>query len=443
MKKFFWTFLVIAVVLSACVIPERDDPFQRLPEEEYETLTGEIFPFDVSVSTRATHRLEKNQKLVALLASDIVRLDDFVGREVELDGVFRTEKMREIFWVDVVRVQDVPQEIDEDALTRFETRTFSFVYPSTWEASTAPNGTVHFIDKTDEARRVFLTFKVEDITKEDKRSDPNVLIANLAGVKKTTSDELGRERQNISLFSNLSDSKYVFEFTSLFEEFDRKKAFFRLLNSFVEGAENVQKAKQADLKQKAEEEAEKLQAQKQAVQPEETSQSTETEKEIEEKTDEGGFFSRLFGSEKGEEVETDESEVEEVFQSEVVAEEPKNFTNLIDARAFPYTSEYYGFTMKSPWGFWFRNFGDNDTKLMRMGFANHEISTESDVQFWLEIVGDKRPTSKYIEKRTGPENNIVEIKWPRSGTSYFQLVGPEEFRDAMLSVQGTVKEITD
>ena len=95
-QKLIFGVLFAALVLSACVFPEKNDPFSRLPEEAVETLEGEIFPFSVSVSTRATHRLENEGKLVAYVASDIARLSDFEGREVEIDGVRRTEKMREI-----------------------------------------------------------------------------------------------------------------------------------------------------------------------------------------------------------------------------------------------------------------------------------------------------------------------------------------------------------
>ncbi|MBT6831839.1 hypothetical protein HN954_03575 [bacterium] len=435
MKKFIWAFFAVAVVLTACVVPEKDDPFERLPEEKLETLSGEIFPFDISVSTRATHRLEKDEKLVALLASDIVRLEDFEGRDVELDGVFRTEKMREIFWVYVVRAQDVPVQNSEKTEERFETKNFTFVFSVGWESSTAPNGTVHFVEKSDEARRVFLTFEVGEVSKLDKKSDPNVLIANLAGIKKTSSDELGRERQTISLFSNLSDRKYTFEFTSSFEEFEKKKEFFKLLNSFVEGSANVRHEKDKDLRAQAAAEAEKLS--ETPIKNEEIIPNPESlpEPEIEEKE---GLFSKFFG--KNDESESvDFEKVEEVFQSELFAEEPKNFTNLVNEKAFDYSSEYFGFSMKSPWGFWFNNFGATDTKLTRIGFANHKIETESDVDFWLEIVGDDRATSKFLEKRTGAENEIVVIKWPRTATSFFNLTGPIEFRDAMLSIQGTVK----
>ena len=92
-----WGILVIAVVVTACVPPAKEDPFSRLPEEEIETLEGEVFPFSVSVSTRATHRLESNNRLVALLASEIVRLEDFEGQEVEMDGVRKRKKCGRFF----------------------------------------------------------------------------------------------------------------------------------------------------------------------------------------------------------------------------------------------------------------------------------------------------------------------------------------------------------
>ena len=96
-KKIFFGLFLASIIISACVSPEQEDPFERLPEEPVETLAGEIFPFSVSISTRATHRLENDGKLVAYLASKIVRLEDFEGRKVEVDGVWRTEKCEKFF----------------------------------------------------------------------------------------------------------------------------------------------------------------------------------------------------------------------------------------------------------------------------------------------------------------------------------------------------------
>ncbi|NJP03796.1 hypothetical protein HC823_00765 [Candidatus Gracilibacteria bacterium] len=227
MKKFFSVFSVVcALFLSGCDFGQKPDPFAQLPGEKLQSISGEIFPFDLSVSTRATHRLEADRKLVALLASDIVRLEDFEGKEVELEGVYRKEKMREIFWVHKIRVKNVIAPISELEYERFSTDKYTFTYPKTWEYTTATDGTVRFVEKSDEARRVFFTFGVGQIEHKDKSTDPNVLIANLAGVKKTKKDELDRDRQDIQLFSNISDRKYSFEFMSSFEEFEKRKNFF-------------------------------------------------------------------------------------------------------------------------------------------------------------------------------------------------------------------------
>ena len=88
-KTFFFGLLASLLTLTACVLPEKEDPFERLPEENLETIEGKLYPFSVSVSTRATHRLERDNKLVGYLASDLVQLAEFEGQEVMLEGVWR------------------------------------------------------------------------------------------------------------------------------------------------------------------------------------------------------------------------------------------------------------------------------------------------------------------------------------------------------------------
>ncbi len=455
-QKLILGVLFAALVLSACVFPEKNDPFSRLPEEAVETLEGEIFPFSVSVSTRATHRLEKEGKLVAYVASDIARLSDFEGREVEIDGVRRTEKMREIFWVEAIRLIDVDNEEDKLADQRFSTNRFAFVYPGTWEHSTSPAGVVHFIDKEDTARRVFLTFSVEDIEKEDKKSDPNVLIASFAGVKKITTDSLDRERQEVSLFSNLYDHKYNFVFTSQFEEFERKKAFFKLLNTFIEGEENVREALEEDKKALAEKEAQKIEKPIEEVVVEE-----QESQEVEESKEKETLIDKLFGEKKEKEVpedpieavasaveesvpEKEEPPVSETPEKQVVVQDHPvtltrggdDFQNIIEEHAFKYESSYYGFKMLVPWGYWFRNFGQSETRIARIGFSDEEFETESGSKFWLEIIGSDTPPTQFTEKIEG---DIVTLEFSRNQKSFFRITGPMLFRDAMRSIHATVE----
>ena len=226
-----FAFILVSVLLTAC-FGEQEDPFTRLPEEPTETIEGRVFPFSVSVSTQATHRLEKDGKLEAYLASKIVHLEDFEGREVSVEGVRRNAKMREVFWVESIKVKDVKRGVEGPKDLFFQTRTFGFTHPEGWEYTTAPDGTAHFIDREDASRRVFLTFSVQDLEKEDKSKDPNVLIANMVGIQET-SEDLGQNRRTITLISNLYDRKYVFLFTTRFEDFEKKTAFFKLLNSYV------------------------------------------------------------------------------------------------------------------------------------------------------------------------------------------------------------------
>ncbi len=446
MKKFFSVFTIAcALFLAGCDFDSEPDPFAQLPGEKLETLSGEVFPFDLSVSTRATHRLEANRKLVGLLASDIVRLEDFEGKEVEVEGVYRKEKMREIFWVHKIRVKNVIAPESELDYERFSTENYTFTYPKNWEYTTAADGTVRFVEKEDEARRVFFTFGVGQVEHRDKRSDPNVLIANLAGVKKTRKDELDRDRQDIELFSNISDRKYSFEFISSFEEFDKKKDFFQLLNSFVEGKDAVAVAQAEDLKKLAALESEKvvtydeveIPAEEIAVVAEETpaeevvSDTPNTEEPTEPASEEEkkGLFEKLFGS-------SDDEEKEEPAKEEVVAPEPEtsvqtspgNFNNLIDDRAYSYDSELFGLNVKIPYGHWFQNFGASDNALMRLGISKKAISSEADPVIWLEIKNGA--VSGFSEKC----NDTCVISSKRDTDSHFEITGPAEYRDEMLSV---------
>lgn len=446
-KKIVFGFFCTGVLLSACVLPEKEDPFERLSEEKVETISGKIFPFSVSVSTRATHRLEESGKLQAYLASKVVRLEDFEGRIVEVDGVFRTEKMRPIFWVEKIRLKDIEAKKAKEVLDLvFETKKFRFVYPKEWEYTTAPNGTAYFLDKTDQARRVFLTFSVEELNEKDKKDDPNILIANLAGTKEVAEDDLKREREKIVLFSNIYDKKYTFIFTHAFEEFEKKKAFFKLLNSLVEGEENIQKLKDEALKKLAEEEKAKLEAEEKAAADlalvKEAERKSQALLEKSKETD-SSLLSKIFGekdTKKEEVVAVDVFETEALsdVENEKVTEIIKNtsFENLINEKAFVYESAYYKFSMKVPYGFWFRNFGAGEDIIAQIGFSNQAFTTPAESKFWLQILGTQTKVEKIIEKKEG-EKIILEV--PRTDKSFFELSGPVEFRDALWSIAETIE----
>ncbi len=434
-------FFAASLLLTGCF--EKEDPFVRLPEEETTTLSGEVFPFSVSVATNATHRLESNNKLVAYLASEIVELKEFEGQEVEVDGVLRSEKMREILWVDAVRLVGVEPEAPE-AITeeRFITKRFTFVFPIDWEYSLSPDGTAYFLDKNDPARRVFLTFSVKDVTKADRNKNPNTLIANLAGIENSSTDEFNRERQNVTLFSNLyEDVKYEFLFTHSFEEFEKKKAFFKLLNSFIEGEENVIAVKKDQQKKLAAKEAAKLKKIKiEAANAQAAEKTLEGEKESEEKEapEPTAEISKTPDSPAVPTAKmTPPSEGKKV--DVVVSATQKDYTNLNDARSFTYTNEYFNFVLKVPYGYWFRNFGEGENNITQIGFGQRKLTDASKVDFWIHIVKTDTPVAKTSERQIRDD---IEVTWPRDGQTAFVAKGPLNQRNAILSVlssYGTLK----
>lgn len=435
--------LSLSVFLTGCEFSINKDPFER-EEVVRKTLSGEVFSFDISVATEATHRLEKGGRLVALMASDIIPLDQFVGREVEVNGVYKMEKMREIFWVESIQLLSLTQEeTAEKTEERFSGKDFTFIFPASWEYSTAPDGTAYFSDKEDPARRVFLKFSVGELTKEDKKLDPNVLIANLSGHKKANNDSLKREEETITLFSNVNDArKYTFYFVTQFEEFDKKKAFFALLNSFIEGEDEVKRQREIDLQEQAEKILEKVKEEEERKRLEELQASVNNGEIEPEENEDDGLLTRIVEKIKTEESEDESFDdiAEEVVEELAEEEEQKKwaFENLIDGRAYAYTSKGLKFSMKVPFGFWFVNYGAVDGKLGVIGMAKQELGSLADADIQLEIVQKEGGVDGKKIDFTPTGEMVVSFPRPGFENSYFQLIGSKEFRNAMLSVHSTI-----
>ena len=442
-KKTLFGILFGAILLSACVFPEQDDPFERLPEEPLDTIAGELFPFAVSVSTRATHRLEREGKLVGYLTSDLVRLEDFEGQAVELQGVWRTDKMREIFWVESVKVAG-EAEAEDSGETRFTTKNFTFLYPSSWDYTESPDAKLFFVDKNDPNRRVFLTFAVEQFSPEAERIDPNIVLGSLAGTKEILPQEGTREKENITLYSNLGTDKYVFQANYSFDDFDKKRALLSLLESFVEGESQVATVLEGEKIKAAEAEAEKLQESAQQATLEAKAKLVD---EIVDPADETFLEKLLDKSPAAAEtdpveepteiiVESDPvEEVQEAIKEAVTLESVQTFKNLIDARAYSYSSPAFNLSIKTPFGHWFQNFGALGGSLFAVGFADNAIGGTEDVDFWLRGKTGTPPaaTTAVIQG----EELVITKK--RTETSLFEMRGPVQFKDAMWSVLESIE----
>ncbi len=438
-SRFFGALLTFGVLLTACVFPEQEDPFERLPEEPLEVIDGRLFPFSVSVSTRATHRLEKEGKLVAYLTSDIVQLSEFENREVELDGVWRNEKMRQIFWVEAIRVTDIAEEEtgEKNPIVRFTTKKFTFQHPGEWESTLSPDGVAYFVNKNDPSRRVFFTLKVEDYSPEAIQIKPNILMNGFAGIKEVDNETSGKEKEVVTLFSNLGNKKYVFEINHNFDDFDTKKQFLDVLNSFVEGEEQVQKVIADEQKALAEAEAAKLAEEEAAA---------EAIEEVVEETEEAevSFLDKLLGkdgetSEKQKTEEPIETEVKEVAVVEEPAEtiiETGEYTNLIDERAFYYENKTYNFSLSVPFGLWYRHYGPGYANVTEMGFADEPLNSRDDVKFWMRIINKEKPPEEIDEIAVAGQVTVIK---KRDESSVFEFNGPIQFRDQMRSMAEVIR----
>ncbi len=437
----FWIIVgMVFLTLTACIVPEKEDPFERLPEEQLETISGKLFPFSVSVSTRATHRLELEGKLVGYLSSDLVQLADFEGREVALDGVWRNEKMRQIFWVEAIRIEDLETEEDLEEANeplRFTTKKFTFLYPDAWEYSLSPAGIAYFLNKEDPTRKVFLTFAVEDYSPEETRLTTNILLNGFSGIKDLKTDENKKEKETITLFSNLENKKYVFNATYEFEDFDTKKAVFDLLNSFAEGEEKVQEILEEEAKAKAEKEAQKI------VQEEEAKPDDSEDETSKEEADEPSFFEKLLEPEPEVEVAPEpEREPSEVSMPTSVSNVDTrnfvsgNFKNLIDNRAYSYNSDYYGLHLKAPFGYWYQNYGPSYGVITELGFADNALNSRADVKFWLKLLAKDSPSAETQEIINDQQITLIK---KRDESSVFEVSGPASYRDAMWSVLESIQ----
>lgn len=451
--KYLLTFLIIflALGISACMLPlekeENENFFEKGVQREIITLDGEIYPFSVSISTRATHRLANiDGKLIAYLYSEIVDLESFENRIVEVDGYWQRENMQEVFYVEAIRLQNTSlEEVEEEPLPRrFETRRFTFTFPPDWEYSLAPDGVAHFLDKKDQNRTVFLMFSVEDLNREDFQKEPNISVSGMMGVREITSPSDHQERQVVDMFSNVYDKKYHFVFMGDEEE---KQDFLQMMNSFVEGEEQVKNVIEREKRMLAEREASKLEAQALAQEQNPEDEKSEDLKKGEEETGDADFLEDSFPEDQGT---GDVREIAQKYLLEKDLDEPssetnvpslteeerqailsREFTNLIDENAFLYRSDYYSLSLKVPFGYWFRNFGPQEGTIFSIGFADNEISQKKEVDFWLHGIASPAPEKEFQEFF---ENGNLVITFPRDHTSHFRWEGPVSFRDAMQSI---------
>jgi len=433
MRKLFLIFLLgFSLTFSGCSWFESKPIFKPIPDEILKTISGTLFPFSVSVSTNATHRLEKDGKLVGYIASDIVKLKKFENQEVDIEGVWRHEKMHQIFWVERIHVK-VKEKIEEIKIqkpqyNRFKMKDFSFKYPIGWSHTITPDDKAHFINKEDPQRRVFLTFSVRAFSSEEKKIEPNILINDFSGTK-TITIEKGNEKEDVKLFSQKGVWEYRFVSQVKMDDFERKKEISKLIMSFVEGEENVQKAILEDKKLLAKEEESKIEKvevledakneEKPHPNPLLEGEGTKNDsKKVEKNLEEA----------KGEETENNPEEVTKYKLGE--------YEEKIDNRAYSYSNSYRKMSLRVPYGFWYRGLGAQYGSVYEMGIAKHPVHKYSDAEIFVKIFYVDKP---FKEMKEGIIKDRVILTKMRDEKTAYEVSGPLKYRDEMWSIFNTLK----
>lgn len=452
---FLGLLLVVPFVLVGCFGSTDDSPFEIEAGEIELTLEGTIRPFSVPVSSFITHRLERNNRLQAFLASDVLELEDYEKQSVLVTGVWRVEEAQKFFVVTEIEVLEKDKEEDDEGILEEYTSDtiyapvnggdYGFLFPDVWDYTSETEMKKRFFLREDEEKDVFFTFGVEPYDgsfegevlaygEEEKKEEPkmNVEIAGLKGIKDV--ERKGAfEYQNIHLFSEETNRVYMFAFRAQTSNRDRKRAFNTLLTSLADGETEL-----AELMDKYEADMEKR---KEAEEPdvEEMKDGEDTEEPKEEEEIKVPEVEEQEDSEDESEIKEEEKVVSVDFTSVKGSSMdgiPTDFVMMVDDRSHSYTSAAYDLALRVPYTLWFRNFGSVGGSVTTLGFATDDSLTDAaSSDFTLQIISGQPPVDFVVKKSDG----MVRYEWARGDEQYFVMEGAESLKDHMLSIISTIE----
>lgn len=436
--KTFLTWPVLALFLTFGLVvgcdwkPETvpENPFVNVQPNEIETLTGKLFPFSASIATSATHRMEKNGRLVGYIASPVVDLRVFEGDEVEVEGIWRSEGRQEIFWVESIILAETNLEsVTSSAPVRFLGDNFTFTYPYNWEVNQDINGRVNVYKMDGAVRELMMTITPSDFSTEAERLEANMDLNGLAAHREISVDERGRDLETMTVYSFDGLKQYVFESSYAFDDNEKRQEIAGVLNTFVEGRENVQAVIEKDRLEAAQKMAERAAERK-----------AETEKRLRAKAEElkvedKSFLEGLFDKEDSDPTLVTESVEESDLTSPVVAEDLTfnaldSFTNTIDDRGHIYNNPIYGAKIFVPYTFWYRSFGPGEDSILEFGTGRSEITSQSDSEILLSIKSNDIDQGKDSEVQVGDMLTVTHV----DGDRLYIATGPISMRDDLWSI---------
>jgi len=428
-------FLIFSAgfLLSGCLSQKTYNPMDRFESGSIETIEGTVLPFSVNIATDATHRLEREGKLVAFLASDVVDLTESEGQYMEVSGVFEAEKMRQIFWIQSAEKTEkgtVEVETDEKKSEQFTADMYRFDYPSTWKFIKNEDGVQYFSDKNDALNRVFMSFESRNIKNESQEYP--LTIAGLKAYKNMQLDEDGTERQEVLLKSVINEGQeYRFWFQSDKNEFDKKRAFSAALNSFSEGEQVTEEVQEETEIQEKTEEVKSDDA--------EIKNDTDEKADIDIVDTENENTEEEIKEDKIPNLDTDAPTLPENNAAAVSIPEDGSYKNLVaDGSKFhTYTSSASGIDIRIPYRYWYRNFGARNGAVTEMGFSIKGDPADEGSEFTLRVEKTNNPPSK---KSESAEGQYLTITVPRNNATLYKITGPASARDAMMSVAGSIPQ---
>jgi len=198
------TFLFISVFfLTACLpqISKQESASKNSVTEEVETVEryiGIVKTLGASIYMQGTHRLEKDNKLVVLLKSKQIDLDQFLDQEVEIEGKVKKVvegdlKIMEVTFIAPLNseIKKVESEKETGPVTikTYQDSDFGFAlkYLSLFEIKESRKG-IAFYDKNNQ--------KIVEITAEEGLTLPigedltPIVVAGLPGIRKIETDKI-------------------------------------------------------------------------------------------------------------------------------------------------------------------------------------------------------------------------------------------------------------
>ncbi|PCI24881.1 hypothetical protein COB57_03875 [Candidatus Peregrinibacteria bacterium] len=420
MKKII--LFICLLVLSSCSLYQAESIAERgenPQEKETVEFIGKIEAMNLSYDSSATHKIMINETSSKLLTSQGFSLVPFEGKEVHITGRKNKKNI-----IEVQNIEEIIEESPEEFVIEwidFSDSLFplAFSFPNIWSMDFSRNAVTLSKEDTKIIKITAFPKNESDLSAQAPAESVDITVAGLAA-KRTEGEETniyvlsGKQLIKISFFGDTEDKGLFFELldtVALQEAIDFIEC--RLESPCDEGLR-----------------CELIRGSIGQCVPLDYTAAVTHEGVVNEKVAKSAQVSDTKPEEEKKEapVENPDKIIKEVLPEEIKA--AKKTVEIIDGRS--YENPYLNFALQYPKNWWFRSFG-SDKGMWYVEFGEKEIEEIGDgnVQFQVEH---------------GARGNIEETEGslfcayaPRDTESHFQICGPENIKDEMKMILGSVK----